>query len=252
MDIPEKIFIIPYRNREEHKFFFLTYMKIVLEDTPENQYKIYFIHQKDNRPFNRGAMKNIGYLFVKNKYPNHYQDITLIFNDIDIVPYNKNVLDYHTEQGTVKHFYGYKFALGGILAIKAGDFEKINGFPNYWGWGCEDNCLQKRALEFKLNIDRSNFFSKNDHRILHLGDGFIKQIARSTASNMLSDRCVDGWRTIKHLSYTEETMMINVKYFDVPRKAEKEQYENYDAIANKGILRAYRPHSRSLKRLQLL
>ena len=37
------IFIIPYRNREEHKHFFILYMNHILEDLEESEYKIYFI-----------------------------------------------------------------------------------------------------------------------------------------------------------------------------------------------------------------
>ena len=67
-----KVFIVPYRDRPEHKHFFLNYIKNVL---PDEKYEIYFAHQQDNRPFNRGAMKNIGFLAIKEKYPNDYRCI---------------------------------------------------------------------------------------------------------------------------------------------------------------------------------
>ena len=83
MDIPETIFLIPYRDREKHKIEFEKAMKINLCNM--NSYKIYFVHQCDKRSFNRGAIKNIGFLAIKNLYPNNYKDITFIFHDIDIL-----------------------------------------------------------------------------------------------------------------------------------------------------------------------
>jgi len=69
--------------------------KVVMRDYVRDvDYAIYFAHQKDVRPFNRGAMKNIGFLAIKYKYPNEYRDITFVFNDIDTMPYDKDVLNY--------------------------------------------------------------------------------------------------------------------------------------------------------------
>ena len=83
---PQYVFIVPYKNREHHKVFFEKYMEYVLEDVDKKTYEIYFSHQTDNRKFNRGAVKNIGFLAMKKKYPRDYKNITFIFNDIDTVP----------------------------------------------------------------------------------------------------------------------------------------------------------------------
>ena len=140
--VPSRVFIVPYRNRVQHKFFFSKYMSFILED--QDDYEIYFSHQCDARTFNRGGTKDIGFLAIKEKYPQHYKNITFIFNDIDTIPFNK-IFDYQTTHGVVKHHYGFKYALGGIVVMKGADFEKINGFPCFWGWGMEDNALQKRC-----------------------------------------------------------------------------------------------------------
>ena len=41
------IFIIPYRDRKEHKIFFTIYIKHVLEDIPKTDYELYFVEQKN-------------------------------------------------------------------------------------------------------------------------------------------------------------------------------------------------------------
>ena len=110
-NIPKFIFIIPYRDRVEHKEFFTVYMKHVLEDIPKTDYEMYFVEQKNTLPFNRGAMKNIGFLALKYKYPNDYKNITFVFNDVDTVPYSKNIIDYETTPGIVKHYNGFKLRL---------------------------------------------------------------------------------------------------------------------------------------------
>ena len=133
--IPKIVFVVPYRNREIQRRFFIRHMKYILEDYKEEEYEILIVHQQDQRDFNRGAMKNIGFLIVKKKYPNHYKDIILVFNDVDTMPCEKGLIDYETKHGIVKHFYGYNFALGGLFSITGNDFEKTGGFPNFWGWG---------------------------------------------------------------------------------------------------------------------
>ena len=139
----KKLFIIPFRDREAEKCVFINQMRYVLED---DDYELIFVHQKDKRPFNRGALKNIGFIYGKTKFPKNYKNMTFIFHDVDTVPHKKGLFDYETTQGVVKHYFGFPFALGGMFAIKGSDFEKIYGFPNFWGWGFEDNKIQRKWL----------------------------------------------------------------------------------------------------------
>ena len=196
---PKRVFIVPYRNRVQQKFFFSKYMSFILED--HDDYEIYFSHQCDARTFNRGATKNIGFLAIKEKYPQHYKDITFIFNDIDTIPFNK-IFDYHTTNGVVKHYYGFKYALGGIVVIKGDDFEKINGFPCFWGWGMEDNALQKRCEYFGIKIDRSLFYNIGSPEILQLFDGISRIISKKDPWRGENDNGVDGLKTIHQLKYS--------------------------------------------------
>lgn len=229
---PHIVFIIPYRNREPQKFFFENYMTYLMEDYEEGKnYLIYFVEQNDSRPFNRGAMKNIGFIAIRNIYPKSYKNIIFIFNDIDAVPYKKHLLDFSkTKDGVISHHYGFKFALGGIVSITGNDYERINGFANYWSWGFEDNLLQNRAQRAGISIDRSNFFEINDMRILHINDGNKKTLNRKYMYELVLDKGDNGINTISNLDYqiNEETRTINVSCFDVEYSPWLGKFEQYD------------------------
>ena len=214
-NIPKMIFIVPYRDRPQQLHFFKEQMKKVLSNIPSSDYKIYYAHQQDTRNFNRGAMKNIGFLAIKNKYPNDYKNITLIYNDVDTMPYTKNFLNYDTVHGSVKHFYGHKFALGGIVSIKAGDFEKTNGYPNYWAWGYEDNMLKNRVDNCGLIVDYSQFYPINDGNILQLKDGPTRDVSHKEFDKYRKND-TEGFADITNLTYTidEDTGFINVTSFE--------------------------------------
>ena len=214
-----KFFIVPYRNRNLQKKLFIKHFV----RTISGEYKILFIHQKDNRTFNRGAMKNIGFLYVKHVYPQIYKNSTFIFQDISYAPRDK-IFSYDTKVGEIKHFFGFKFALGGAFAIKGQDFEKIGGFPNYWGWGFEDNAIQRRAQVAKIKInydefihDKSKlyFFNKlqSKHRI----------IGKNNARQSVFHPLVSNMYDITNTKYDKEDVgdfiqMVNVSHFKTKMK----------------------------------
>ena len=247
--IPKIIFIVPYRNRKTHKLFFSKYMTSLLDrsispSASAIEYEIYFSHQADERPFNRGAIKNIGFLAIKQKYPTEYQNMTFVFNDIDTIPFN-TIFDYDTIKGTVKHFYGFKYALGGIVSIKGSDFEMLNGYPNFWGWGMEDAILQRRCEKHHLTIDRTNFYPIGSPEILHLFDGVSRIINKNETMHSKKDNHLNGLKTIYKLSYSinkkssreednvhiiehDKINIINVSSFECLNKYETEIFHEYD------------------------
>ena len=231
--VPKIIFIVPYRDRKEHKQFFMKYMEFIMEDYKKEEYEIYFVHQCDSKPFNRGAMKNIGFLANKNKYPKDYKNITFVFNDVDTVPYTKNLLNYKTEQNKIRHFYGYHFALGGIVSITGFDFERINGFPNMWGWSMEDNMLQQRAIANRIFIDRSNFFSIGAKSILQFVDGIKKYINKKEMAGHLNHTYTNGLNAIQNLNYNFENEYINVVHFISETNPNEQKFEEHDVTQNK-------------------
>lgn len=241
--IPLIVFIVPYRNRIQHKFFFSNYMTSIMKDY-DNNYEIYFSHQCDARSFNRGGTKNIGFLAVKSKYPNDYKDITFVFNDIDTLPFT-SIFDYKTTHGVVKHFYGFQYALGGIVAMTGADFEKTNGFPSFWGWGMEDNVLQTRCEKVGLKIDRSQFFSIGSPDILQFFDGVSRLINRKDPWRATHDNGIDGVKTIHKLEYSidnesknpldnihtvksDKIFIINISTFMTATRFEHDNYYEYD------------------------
>jgi len=239
---PKRVFVVPYRDRIQQKFFFCKQMDFILEG--QTDYEILFVHQCDARNFNRGAMKNIGFLAIKEKYPDSYKDISFIFNDVDTLPFHK-LFDYETTEGVVKHYYGFETALGGIVVVKGSDFELMNGYPNYWGWGMEDACLQKRCLAYGLKIDRSNFYTIGSPEILQLFDGVSRLVSRRDPQRMKTDNGQDGLRTIHKLLFTldseslnpadnkyvlenDKIFVVNVSSFMTMVRFEADQYHEYD------------------------
>lgn len=233
--VPTIIFIVPYRDRLEHKHFFSKYMNYILEDYDKNEYEIYFSHQCDKRSFNRGAVKNIGFLAMKKKYPNDYKNITFVFHDVDTVPYKKNLIQYATSHGVVKHFYGFRFALGGIFSITGADFEKINGFPNLWGWSQEDNLIQIRALSNNLIIDRSVFFDIGSRSILQFVDGLKRTINRKEIQLAHTNKYPFGLNSFKHIDIKLVDEYININHFTSESEDNDNNNESHD-IRNKIVI----------------
>ena len=257
--IPKRVFIIPYRDRKEQMYFFQKYSSLILDDILKDS-EIYFSHQYDNRPFNRGGMKNIGFLAIKSKYPNDYQDINFIFNDVDCISYKK-LFPYETTQGVVAHYYGSIHTLGGIVVIKGSDFEKINGFPNFWSWSSEDNVLQERCIHYNLIIDRTNFYEIGSPEVLQLFDGMKRLLSKNDCSRPPNTFVEDGLSTITKLYFTidkssknqndigfldekENTFVINVFRFTTLTNYKTDNYSLYDIRepVNKFMKQSYNNH----------
>lgn len=200
------IFIIPYRNREQQKHFFDYYMKYLLEDMDPTTYEIVFAHQKNELPFNRGAMKNIGFLYAKEKY-DYYKEIVFVFNDIDTLPYKKGLLDYSLNENEVKHYYGFNYCLGGMVAIKGKDFEKVNGYPSFWNWGWEDTVLYERVIAHNIHINRNQYYEYGNSSILHLIDGITKSASMRTYDLYKNGDVIDGLSTLKNVTYSKNDLL---------------------------------------------
>jgi len=235
MSVPNRVFIVPYRDRQRDKEMFIKNMNELLGGLQNEAPQIYFAHQCDNRPFNRGAMKNIGFLAIKNKYPNDYKDMTFIFHDVDTWPSKKDMIDYSTTAGIVKHYYGYKFALGGMFAIKGADFEKSRGFPNFWGWGLEDNTINDRCLAAGLTIDRTTFYDMNDPSIVRSFDGFSRIISKRD-SFVYKHETPDDINTLTNVHFNIVDNMIQIVKFDCMMNPTDQLYQPIDVRRTRKII----------------
>jgi hypothetical protein len=151
------------------------------------------------------------------------------------MPYRGDMFDYRTVCGVVKHFYGFTFALGGIVSICASDFEKIGGFPNFWAWGFEDNCLNNRVnKDASMTIDRSHFFPIAHPDILHVLDGYEKSVNRKEFDRYASNS-KEGWDSIENVTWkwTPDTKnpswgQLDVSSFFTGSEEDKSKSKLYD------------------------
>ena len=129
--------------------------------------------------------------------------------------------------------------------MKGNDFEKTNGFPGFWGWGMEDNVLQKRCLSVGLKIDRSIFYNIGSPEILQLFDGISRIISKKDPWRGDNDNGIDGLNTITQLKYNindksdnptdnifvihnSKIFFINISTFLTSVQFGSEEYYNYD------------------------
>jgi len=152
------VIIVPYRDREAQKDVFIPHMKAFLK-RKAIPYRIIICEQSDDgRPFNRGAIKNIGFLEAKCRLENIIDDFTYCFHDIDTIPVKDECIYELADKNSVYHSYGIHTCLGGVIFLTEDAMATSNGYPNnYWGWGLEDVCIMARLQVCGFKIDRTNF-----------------------------------------------------------------------------------------------
>jgi hypothetical protein len=85
-------------------------------------------------------------------------DGLFIFHDVDTYPTYWGSINYEAKPGQFKRPVSNMGPenLGLICSCWKSEFEKTNGFANYWGWGSEDAALHFRAKKLHIPIDESN------------------------------------------------------------------------------------------------
>tara|TARA_Y100000389_G_C17470094_1_gene529602 strand:- start:7328 stop:8098 length:771 start_codon:yes stop_codon:yes gene_type:complete len=212
------VFVVPYRNRSEHKAKFLDYYNklTTIRDEWGKGVRLLIVEQDDDRPFNRGAMKNIGALHVHRLWGRDNGNITLVFHDIDSLPVFPLTIDFSCKRHNVNHIYGNSSALGGIFSIRIQDFFRAHGFPNIWGWGYEDNIMTERTTRIGLSVNRDNKIDIADmSKILRLD---INSQNTSRAVSIIDlkrvlNKQADGMFDIADLAIRQEDITLKVQHF---------------------------------------
>lgn len=153
------VIIVPYRdlhveqNRAAHLAQFHPHMVEFLGKQRDiEEFKIFIVEQSDdNRKFNRGKLLNIGFDLARSD-PDVRFDV-FIFHDVDLLPsvelgpyYSKfPTTPIHIARCWDRYSNNPKY-FGGIVSFNSSNMKSINGFPNtFWGWGGEDDEMQKRC-----------------------------------------------------------------------------------------------------------
>ncbi|XP_057376763.1 beta-1,4-N-acetylgalactosaminyltransferase bre-4-like [Daphnia carinata] len=154
--------VVPLRNRTEHLKVFVRYMHSFLQ-RQQLDYAIIVAEQTEGSLFNRGALMNVG--FKEAQLLDNFE--CFFFHDVDNLPENDGNPYSCPEDGKPRHmtfslsrWANYKptpaWYFGGVTALTAKDFQKINGFSNvYWGWGGEDDDLLRRIRFNKMKPTRA-------------------------------------------------------------------------------------------------
>jgi hypothetical protein len=146
--------IVPYRDREEHLKKFIPHISQFLKDKID--FKIFIIEQNNNKIFNRGILKNIGFLLAEKKFD------YFCFHDVDHIPVS-SACDYSPTKAVAKlatYVSQFNFIkrpvneLAGVIIFEKNCFKFINGYSNeYWGWGIEDDDLGQRCIKKNIFIE---------------------------------------------------------------------------------------------------
>ncbi|MBL8835143.1 MAG: galactosyltransferase [Alphaproteobacteria bacterium] len=163
--LPRLSIVLPYRNRPQQLARFIPHLVAYFQrdkldkDIP---WRLTIVEQVPGKPFNRGLIKNIGFLLTEADHDYvcfHDVDYLPIWADYSYCPSPARLIWYGAEltpfdpavDGLMKADWNTCF--GGVITFPMADFRRINGYSNlYWGWGYEDTELRIRTVAEGLQI----------------------------------------------------------------------------------------------------
>ena len=184
---------------------------------------VFIIEQDSEKPFNKGALFNIGYHVVKNQYD------CLILHDVDLVPLKTGIYKCSTQpmrliskivvnddidinQNDIKGEHTWdihqQWHTGGVFAIKTSDYEKVNGYSNkFWGWGWEDQNMAYRLKENKFQMTN-----------LDWSQGTFKQLGHPRNEHLWKEKTkITAWNE-RHIKVVDTTGVSDVKWHTISKR----------------------------------
>jgi hypothetical protein len=229
------LIVVPYRNREAHFKSFVPHLRAYFARDKWDRripYRVVIVEQDGNGPFNRGALKNVGFALGAAE-----SDYTC-FHDIDFLPI---WADYsYADEPSVIVWYGVETRpiapgkthrvdvvdmetfFGAVVLTPNKLFTAINGYSNeYWGWGFEDNDVRRRFLAAGAKLQhRKGTFATLDHD----SDGFAVDGTPTPAHVQNHQRMLRKWTnaglsTDGRLSALKDDGLSTLKYEVISREA---------------------------------
>nr|WP_281414986.1 galactosyltransferase-related protein [Azospirillum picis] len=176
--------VVPYRDRAEHLRQFVPWLTAYFARLAVPlDYRVTVVEQDAGLPFNRGALKNAGFVLGAEG-----SDYTCL-HDVDYLPLdadyswaaeptpilwhgaeNRPVAPGRSDRTVTSNL---ESTMGGVLLVPNGVFRQIDGYSNqYWGWGYEDFDFSLRIRARRLPTGRR----KGTFRPLdHDNDGFTPE-----------------------------------------------------------------------------
>lgn len=131
------------------------------------------VEQADTVQFNRGALKNHGYLEIESEVDYvcfHDVDYLPIWADYSMPDCPSRIIWWGLHRRPMGHNTNHvitaqRHGLAAVAVMQKSHFEQANGYSNqYWGWGFEDTDLADRMTRQGLNIGyRDGTFQGLDH-----------------------------------------------------------------------------------------
>jgi hypothetical protein len=204
-------FVIPYRDRLSHWEQFQAHIM----KHSEGKYRPVFwlMEQADGKPFNRGALLNLGVEQVLA----HDKFATIALHDVDMLPhertrYDRGHFDF-LHIATAASQFDYKMPydgyFGGVVLTTPIEMLKVGGFPmDFWGWGGEDDALlcrvQKHTTKWGHKLNQLFTSLQHDRTIIRADHSKnVRQLERiiagaTTVGGTILD--TSAWQ-VKKVSY---------------------------------------------------